>query len=89
MALLSQDDLDKVVRAIQRDWSRSQESVAFTKVDLVAAISATDAWINSNDTSFNNALPTNFKNGATLAQKYLLFLFVATKRASRVLSDED
>lgn len=60
-----------------------------TKPDLSAAVDATDAWIETNQTSFNNALPTNFKNNATLIQKTFLFCYVAMRRAGILNVPED
>lgn len=61
----------------------------FVKTDIDAAVAATDDWIDSNQTSFNNALPTTFKNNATLAEKTLLFCLVAMRRAGLLRVAED
>jgi hypothetical protein len=62
---------------------------AFTKADLAAAVNATDDWIEANQAAFNTALPTAFKNNATLAQKTLLFCYVAMRRAGSLHARED
>ena len=89
MAVLPQEDRDRVYRAVMREWSRLRESCSFTKSELTAAVAATDDWIDSNAASFNNALPIPFRTGATLAQKTLLFMFVLIKRNGRNNPDED
>lgn len=63
----------------------SQNATATMNVsDLQAAVSATDSWIDSNQSSFNNALPTTFKNTATLQEKTILFSYVAMRRAGLI-----
>jgi len=82
MAVLSVADRARVHRGLMRWWSNLQEAQPWSKADLLAAVNATDAWIDSNQTSFNNTLPNPFKTNATLAQKTLLFCCVATARVS-------
>lgn len=60
-----------------------------TKPDLVAAIAATDDWIDANQTSFNQALPQPFRSAASLPMKTLLFCYVAMRRAGRLRAQED
>lgn len=60
-----------------------------TKPDLVAAIAATDDWIETNQSSFNTALPVPFRTTANLQFKTLLFCYVAMRRAGRLHADED
>ena len=68
---------------IMRYWSSLFESVdGMTKSDLRAAINATDNWIDSNQASYNNALPATAKANLTLAQKTLLFCSVSAYRVS-------
>jgi hypothetical protein len=52
----------------------------FTKGELDAAVTATDAWCTANAASFNNALPQPFRNTATAAEKALLLALVAVRR---------
>jgi len=63
--------------------------IGLTKPDLVAAVAATDDWIESNQTSFNTALPQPFRGTASLQFKTLLFCYVAMRRAGRLHADED
>jgi hypothetical protein len=81
MAALGATARAGIARKIQRAWSDLREGCAFTKAHLAAAVDATDAWIDGNQTSFNSALPAQFRNSATLQQKTLLFCFVAARRA--------
>jgi len=60
-----------------------------TKADLRAAVDATDDWIESNQTSFNNALPQPFRGAASLVLKTLLFAYVAFRRAGLLKAEED
>ena len=74
--------LDSTARQAVRDAiMRSRNIGAVTKVDLRAAIDATDAWIDANAAAFNTALPEPFKSAANAQEKTLLFCFVALKRA--------
>lgn len=72
---------------VMRNWPGSLTGV--TKPELRAAIDATDDWIESNQTSFNTALPQPFRGQATLAQKTFLFCYVAMRRASLLRAEED
>jgi hypothetical protein len=86
MALLP--DQDRLRAAAQ--WMRDQvESCGFTRVDLRAAVDATDAWIDGNQASYNSALPAAFRTTASLGQKTLLFCYVAMRRAGRLRAEED
>ena len=53
----------------------------FSKADIRAAIVAADAWATANASSYNTALPTVFKNGASAAQKAVLLAYVCLARA--------
>jgi hypothetical protein len=84
--------LDATNRArIIAQWMRDQTEslVGVTKADLRAAVDATDSWIDSNQTSFNNALPAAAKTNLSLTQKTLLFCYVAMRRAGRLRAEED
>lgn len=75
---------------VANQWMREQfEVCSFTKADLRAAVDATDAWIEANQSAFNTALPTAFRNAASLTQKTLLFCYVAMRRAGRLRAEED
>lgn len=83
--------LDAVNRArTAAQWlRRNLESCSFSKGDLRAAVDATDTWIDSNQASFNSALPAAFRTNASLAQKTLLFCYVAMRRAGILRAEED
>lgn len=82
-------DLDRARTTNQ--WMRDSATTlaVCTKADLRAALNATDQWIEDNQTSFNTALPATFRNNATLAQKTLLFCYVALRRAGLLHAEED
>jgi hypothetical protein len=85
MATLPTEDTNRIWRGLMRYWSsvlHGETLAGITKSDLSAAVVATDAWIDANQVSFNNALPQPFKGNATLAQKTLLFCAVALMRVS-------
>jgi hypothetical protein len=80
MPALPDADRKRIWRGLSRWWSNVREPFALTKADLQAAIAATDTWIDSNQASFNSALPVAARNNMTLAQKTLLFCAVALMR---------
>jgi hypothetical protein len=81
MAVLNDTIRAQCWRGLMRYWSAQFETITgITKIDLQAAVNAADDWANTNATSFNNALPTAFKNNATAAQKALLLAVVALAR---------
>ena len=80
MAQLSDENRAKVWRGLMRWWSRLHEAMALNKADLRAAVDATDNWIETNQATYNNALPEAARNNLTAAQKTLLFCAVALAR---------
>lgn len=83
MAVLSGTERAQIGAALQRWWSNMRETCAFTKAELVAAVDATDAWIDTNASTYNLALPVGFRQKATAIQKTLLFCYVALRRVKR------
>jgi hypothetical protein len=76
----------RIQHGLMRYWSNFREQTnGFNKSDLLSAVTATDIWIDTNQTSYNNTLPATFKTNATLAQKTLLFCAVALARVSIIL----
>lgn len=69
--------------------SRAGVWPGITKAELRSAVNATDDWIDTNQTSFNNALPANVRTSLNLSQKTLLFCFVAMRRAGLLKAEED
>lgn len=51
-----------------------------TKADLLAAVNATDDWVEANQVSFNTALPQPFRGAASPQQKAALLAFVLRRR---------
>lgn len=60
-----------------------------TKADVRAAVDAADDWADTNQTSFNNALPAAFKTAASTTQKTVLLMYVLMRRAARLWAEED
>jgi hypothetical protein len=86
MAVLSDTDRWRTTAQLMRS---AIGALSVTKADLRAAVDATDTWIDNNQASYNTALPAAFKNSATLAQKTLLFCYVAMRRAGLLRAEED
>lgn len=68
---------------------RNAEPCNYTKADLRAAVDACDSWVESNQASFNAALPQPFRGQASQAQKTLLLCHVAMRRAGLLRVEED
>ena len=80
MAELDTADRARIWRGLQRYWSNLREDVDLDKAELLAAIVATDVWINNNQASYHSALPAAAQSGLTAIQKTLLFCAVALLR---------
>lgn len=87
MALLDETNRFRVFAQAMRNWPGTLSGV--TKSQFRDAINATDDWIETNQTSFNNALPQPFRGNATLLQKTILFCWVAMRRAGLHRAEED
>lgn len=79
---LSTEDRQRIWRGFMRYLSNAREPLALTKDQLLAAINATDDWIDDNQASYNQALPAAAQSNLTIAQKTLLFCAVALARVS-------
>jgi hypothetical protein len=69
-----------VRKGLARLWSRNWTSIPISKAELLAAVEATDDWIETNQASYNAALPEAARTDLTTAQKTLLFCAVALAR---------
>lgn len=78
MAFSTQDNREVAIALAKLDVALGQ---TFTKPNLVAAVSAVDAWATTNAASYNTALPDPFKTSASAAQKNLLLAYVCMRRA--------
>lgn len=61
----------------------------FNKADLLAAVAAVDDWMDANQTSFNQALPSPFRQAADPVHKAELLGFVLMRRINRLRAEED
>lgn len=80
MAQLETTDRARIWRGLMRYWSKQRETVSVDKSELLAAVNATDAWIDTNSASYNQALPEAARTNLSAAQKTLLFCAVALMR---------
>ena len=80
MAVLPAADRLRIWRGLSRWWSNLRENCALNKADLQAAVTASDAWVDSNSASFNSALPVAARNNLTTSQKSLLLVAVILMR---------
>lgn len=85
--------LDATGRA--RVWAQAMRQpelgalTGLTKPDLRAAVDAIDDWIEANQAAINTAIPQPARAAMTLAQKTLLFCWVAERRAGLHRAQED
>jgi hypothetical protein len=82
MAVLT--DADRILAArqwIQRVFVELKTTASFHSGQIKAAVDAADDWADANAGSFNTALPTAFRNGATTEQKTLLLCYVILRRS--------
>lgn len=70
-----------------RAWPGSL--LGITKPDLKAAVDAADDWLETNQASFNTALPQPFRGAASVGQKTFLLCYVAMRRAGQLRAEED
>lgn len=80
MAILTNDDRRELWAEYMKYSSNIREKLGLAKTELRAAVDATDQWINDNQVSFNNSLPSPAKAALTGKQKVRLFMAVAKKR---------
>lgn len=80
MAALTEQDRQGLWRDFQAEASSIWENLDLTKAELKAAVDATDDWIETNQASFNSALPQPARSNLTQKQKVRLFMLVAQKR---------
>lgn len=77
MALL--DAANRLITAAH--YMRLIFTPTLTKLDVRAAINATDDWADANAAAFNSALPQPFRATATLEQKTAVLAYVILRRA--------
>ena len=80
MAALDEANRTGVWAGNQHDESLLHRTLGLTKVELRAAIDATDGWIDDNAGSFNAALPLPARSVLSAKQKTKLFMAVASRR---------
>lgn len=86
MAVLPEADRAAIWRHFMR---RNTEPCAFTKADMRAAVDACDTWVDNNISALNTALPTAFRNNASVTQKAFLLCYVTMRRVGVLRVDED
>lgn len=86
MAVLDPTNRVRIAAGMQRlrNWPGN-----LSKADLIAAVGATDTWIDGQQANFNNALPAASKTAMSLQDKTLLFCYVAMRRAGILDVAED
>jgi hypothetical protein len=77
MAVLSDQDRKDIWAKWMQD---NTEGVTITKQDVRAAVDAVDAWVDANQTSYNNAIPQPARGALTTDQKARILMEVVTRR---------
>lgn len=80
MALLTDQDRKDLWGAFMWFSSRIRELLDLSKIDLRAAVDATDQWIEDNQVAFNSALPLPARTALTQKQKVRIFMEVARRK---------
>lgn len=80
MAVLSDQNRSGVWAAYMEDTSRDRGPLPLTKADLRAAVDAIDAWVDTNASAFNSAIPQPARGALTSKQKAGLLLYVVKRR---------
>jgi hypothetical protein len=90
VAALPDEDRRRTWAHLMRELrDRNLGTITVTKAQLRAALDATDAWIDSNQTGFNNAIPQPARGAMSTEQKTLMFCLVAMRRAGILRALED
>lgn len=81
MTVLSDPDRALVSAAFQTDASNTREAVSgLLKADLLAAVNALDAFLNTNAGAINTAIPQPARSALSTPQKARLLMFVIQRR---------
>jgi hypothetical protein len=78
MALLDEESRAAVWTQHMRDNAEAYGSM--TKLELRAAVDAADSWVDSQQASFNSAIPLPARTSLSTKQKALLLMYVVQKR---------
>lgn len=82
MAVLSSEQRAKIRSRMAQRLSAANEACGLTRADFLAAVNATDQWIDDNAATYNSAIPQPARGVLTAAQKAELFSIVALARFS-------
>lgn len=80
MAVLTDSQRYDLWAQLMRDLSGDHEPITLGKGDLRAALDAVDGWVETNQASFNQALPTVARTGLSARQKSRLLRVVVGRR---------
>jgi hypothetical protein len=80
MALLPDADRSKAWADLMRKFSDERQTVNVTKAELRAAVDALDAFLDTNATAINAAIPQPARANLTTPQKAILLMYVVSQR---------
>ena len=72
---LTADEIAKVKKRLVREYTKTKPA-DMTTPEFNNAVTLAEAWVTSNEASFNTALPEPFKTNATTTEKALLLAYV-------------
>jgi hypothetical protein len=78
VAALADAERQKAWAELMRNADLALQGVL--KSELRAAVDAVDAWVDSNSTSFNTAIPQPARSALTAKQKAALLMYVVDRR---------
>ena len=78
---LTTEQKEALLKSMMSHWSRIWERVDVSQQGAMEAITATDDWIEANQSDYNLALPASPRSLLSATQKTLLFCAVAMVRA--------
>jgi hypothetical protein len=80
MATLTTAKQKELWAELMQALSSAGETAALTKPDLLAAVTALDAFMDTNASAINNAIPQPARSALTTAQKARLLMLVLKYR---------
>jgi hypothetical protein len=80
MANMTSEQRAALWATYMQDISEARESCAITKAQLRAAVDALDAWLETNASTINAAIPQPARGSLTTAQKARLLSYVIKQR---------
>jgi hypothetical protein len=89
MAVLPDDDRRKIWAHLMRVGAQIFALAGFIKPELRQLVDATDDWLESNATAYNNSIPIAIRSKFSAAHKLVAIAYVALRRSGLLKTAED